>query len=47
MSSDGLSEQKKAEIRLIADLTYEATLAVDAKLSKLIETRAEKPTAAK
>lgn len=33
MSLEDLSEQKRAEIRLIADLTYEATLAVDAKLS--------------
>jgi hypothetical protein len=32
-----MGEQKKAEIRLISDLTYEATMAVDAKVSKLIE----------
>ena len=37
-----LSEQKKAEIRRIADLTFEALLEVDAKLSKLRETRADK-----
>ena len=40
-----LSEQKKAEIRLIADLTFEATLAVDAKLSKLAERRVDKSPA--
>jgi len=40
-----LSEQKKAEIRLIADLTFEATLAVDAKLSKLGERRVDKSLA--
>ena len=36
MSAEELTEQKKAEIRLIADLTLEGTLAADAKLSKLI-----------
>jgi hypothetical protein len=40
MSLSELSERKKAEIRLIANLTYEATLAVDAELSKLVEKRA-------
>lgn len=39
MSLEELSEQKKAEIRLIAELTFESTLAVDAQLSKLIERR--------
>lgn len=29
-----LTERKKAELRLIADLTVEATLAAEAKLSK-------------
>lgn len=42
MSSEELSDQKKSEIRLIADLTCEATLAVDAKLSELVERRAGK-----
>jgi len=37
-----LSEQKKVEIGLIADLAFEATMAVDAKLSKLIERRGRK-----
>jgi hypothetical protein len=45
MSLEELSEQKKAEIRLIAELTFEATLAVDAKLSKLVERRADKSLA--
>ncbi|HVC27636.1 MAG TPA: hypothetical protein VND40_05695 [Nitrososphaerales archaeon] len=45
MSLEELREQKKAEIRLIADLTFEATLAVDAKLSKLEERRADKSLA--
>lgn len=40
-----LSEQKRAEIRLIADLTLQATLAMDAKLSKLRETRVDKSLA--
>ncbi len=40
-----LSEQKKAEIRLIADLTFEATLAVDATLSELAGRRADKSLA--
>jgi hypothetical protein len=35
MSLEELSEQKKAEIRFIADLTFEATVAVDGKLSRL------------
>jgi hypothetical protein len=39
MSLAELSGRKKEEIRLIADLTFEATLAVDAKLSKLTEKR--------
>ena len=37
---EALNEQKKAEIRLIADLTFEGTLEVGAKLSKLTERRA-------
>jgi len=41
MSLKGLSEKKRAEIRLIADLTFEATLAVDAKLSKLASRRVD------
>lgn len=45
MSLEELSERKKAEIRLIAELTYEATLATDAKLSKLIERRASRSPA--
>ena len=45
MSLEELSEQKKAEIRLIADLTFKATLAVDAKLSRLTERRANKSLA--
>jgi len=40
-----LSEQKRAEIRLIADLTFEATLAVDAKVSKLADRRVDKSQA--
>lgn len=40
-----LSEQKKAEIRLIADLTFEATVAVDARISKLAERRVDKTQA--
>ena len=36
-----LSEQKKAEIRLIADPTFEATVAVDARISKLAERRVD------
>jgi hypothetical protein len=43
MSLEELSEQKKAEIRLIADLTFEATVAVDAKLSRLTERRVKSP----
>ncbi len=43
MSLKELSEQKKAEIRLIAQLTFEATLAVDEKLRKL--TKGQSPTA--
>lgn len=35
MSEEGLSEQKKAELRRIADLTYEAILAAAEKISKL------------
>jgi hypothetical protein len=35
-----LSDQKKKEIRLIAELTFEATLSVEAKLSKLTGTTA-------
>ena len=42
-----LSEQKKTEIRLISDLTYEATLAVDAKVSKLMERPTGKSPSAK
>ncbi len=42
MSLKELSEQKRAEIRLIADMTFEATLAVDAKLTKLAERRVDK-----
>jgi len=30
-----LSDRKKAELRRIAELTYEAMVAVDAKMSKL------------
>lgn len=45
MSSEELSDQKKAEIRLIAELTVEATLAVDAKLSKLTDKRTSKSLA--
>ena len=37
--------QEEAEIRLIAELTYEATLAVDAKMSKLSEVLADKSLA--
>jgi hypothetical protein len=37
MNLEELNEQKEAEIRLIADLTLEATLAVDEKLSRLTE----------
>ena len=40
-----LSERKKAEVRLIADLTFEATLAVDARLSKLAERGLDKTPA--
>jgi hypothetical protein len=36
---------KKAEIRLIADLTFGATLAVDEKLSRLTERRVNKSPA--
>ena len=32
---DRLTEKKKAELRLIAELTYDATLAAEHKLSKL------------
>jgi hypothetical protein len=32
---DKLTDQKKAELRLIAELTLDATLAVEEKLSKL------------
>jgi hypothetical protein len=42
MSLEELSEQKKMEIRLIADLTFEATVAVDAKLSRLTERQVHK-----
>ena len=35
-----LNERKKAELRLIAALTEEATLAAEAKLSKLAARRA-------
>ena len=45
MSAEELGEQKKAEIRLIADLTLEATLAADSKLSKLIRRSAGKSSA--
>jgi hypothetical protein len=38
-SMEELSEQQRAEIRLIAEMTFEATLKVDAKLSKLLEKR--------
>lgn len=45
MSLEELSAQKKAEIRLIAELTFEATVAVDAKLSRLTERRVSKSPA--
>ena len=44
MNSEELSDQKKKEIRLIAETTFEAILTVDAKLSKLTERRASEPT---
>jgi len=47
MSLSELSEQKKAEIRLIADLTFEAMLAVDARLSKLAERRVDETRASR
>jgi len=34
-----LTEEKEAELRLIAQLTFDATLAAEAKLSKLVEGR--------
>lgn len=34
---DKLTARKKAELRLIAQLTFEATLAAEEKLSKLVE----------
>lgn len=46
MSPMELTDQKKAEIRLIADLTFEATLAVDARLSELVERRTRRSQAA-
>ena len=40
-----LTNEKKAELRRIAELTFEATLAADAKLTKLAERRAKKSLA--
>ncbi len=37
-----LTNEKKAELRRIAELTFEATLAANAKLSRLAEKRAKK-----
>jgi len=42
-----LTKRKKAELDLIAALTFEATLSAEAKLSKLAERRANKPLARK
>jgi len=41
MSVEELSEQKKMGIRLIADLTFEAIVAVDSKLSRLTDRRTD------
>ena len=35
MTDEKLTERKKAELRRIAELTFEATMDVEAKLSKL------------
>ncbi|MGH2639742.1 MAG: hypothetical protein ACRDF4_10775 [Rhabdochlamydiaceae bacterium] len=35
-AEEELSERKKAELRLIAELTLDATLAAEEKLSKLV-----------
>lgn len=41
---EGLTEQKKAELRLIADLTYEGALAALEKISKLKAEQAAQAT---
>ncbi len=41
MKERKLSEQKRAEIRLIADLTVEATMTVGAKIAGAPERRAD------
>jgi len=38
----GLAQKKEAELRLIAQLTLDATLAAEAKLSKLAERKVSK-----
>jgi len=38
----GLTEKKEAELRLIAQLTFDATLAAEARLSKLAERKVYK-----
>jgi len=40
-----LTNEKNAELRRIAELTFEATLAADANLCKLAERRAKKSLA--
>ncbi len=40
-----LSERKKAELKLIAALTEEATLAAEAKLEELVARRAKQASA--
>lgn len=37
MTVEKLSKRKEAELRLIAELTFDATLAAESKLSKLAE----------
>lgn|GEM_PF-4280466 len=38
-----LTKRKEAELRLIAELTFDATLAAESKVSKLTESAARSP----
>jgi len=42
LTEEKLTEQKKAELRRIAELTFEATMTVEAKLSKLAARKVSK-----